>query len=473
MKIRNNDVKRFTLRITLVTLLLSIFVMTSCQKSCQSSRSDKITLRVWQTETDSAAIEQLQNTIKKFESENPEVKIELESVAWSALSTKLTTAIQAQNEPDVAHLEPFMVASLYSRDMLLPIDDVIEEIKTENNDEIYESVADLQLFNGKRYGLAYAVGTTGFAYRKDIAQQLNLQEPKIWNEYINFVEKIHSKDNKLKVLLPGGDPFFIDQLFAELVANNNGKLFDPVTNRPTLDSKEVIETLEFFKRLSPYVDQGWQTQKYLDQFNRFARGEAGNVPVTYARASKAIDSTLKESSDSTLKADPEHFAWMPQPVGPSNLRGSIATIDCEPYVIFKSSEKRKTTEYAKKFLKMYFKKENYLPFVSTIPIHLNPIFKKMAESEEYRSTDTVKRWKPWADQTNEFLLNKEKVRPILMPDYSEAGRQLPFLLEFQASKILTQAVTSVISGNVSPEQAAKTAQERSEQLITDLGFKRW
>ena len=469
MKITNNFVQQLVICISLTALMLFILLTFSCS----SAESNKITLRIWQTETDSAAVEQLQNTIKKFESENPEVKVELESVAWSALSSKLTTAIQAQNEPDVAHLEPFMVASLYNKNMLLPIDDVIEEIKKENNDDIYESVADLQLFNGNRYGLAYAVGTTGFAYRKDIAQQLNLQEPKTWDEYISFVGKINEKDNNLKVLLPGGDPFFIDQLFAELVANNNGKLFDPATNRPTLESKEVIETLEFFKKLAPYVDQGWQTQKYLDQFNRLARGETGSVPVTYARASKAIDSTIKESPNSSLKADPEYFAWMPQPLGPSKSGESIATIDCEPYVIFKSVENRKTAEYAKKFLKMFFQKDNYLPFVKTVPIHLTPIFTKMAKSEDYQSTETVKHWKPWADQTDNFLLNKDKVRPILMPDNSEAGRQLPFLLEFQASKILTQAVTSVVSGNVTPEQAAKTAQERAEQLVTDLGHKHW
>jgi hypothetical protein len=46
-------------------------------------------------------------------------------------------------------------------------------------------------------------------------------------------------------------------------------------------------------------------------------------------------------------------------------------------------------------------------------------------------------------------------------------------LEFQASKILTQAVTSVVSGGMSPHDAADVAQRRAEKLITDLKFNRW
>lgn len=464
---------KFNSKLALAVTLVFFLFTGSCQKSCRGSNQSGKVLRVWQTETDAAATAQLQRMIVDFKAENPGLEVELESVAWSSLSSKLTTALQAQNEPDVAHLEPFMVGSLYERNMLLPLDDVINEAKRENDDEIFESVADLQLLNGKRYGLAYAVGTTGFAYRSDVAAKLKLAEPKTWGEYVQFAKAMHDSDNKLKVLLPGGDPFFIDQLFAELVANNNGRLFDPTTNRPTLNSTQVIETLKFFEALSPVVDSGWQTQKYLDQFNRLARGEAGNVPVTYARASKAIESTLRESPDANMKADPDHFAWMPQPIGPSMKGSSIATIDCEPYVIFKSSEARGTSEYAKKFLQMFFRKQYYLPFVKSVPIHLTPIFKKMASDPDYLSAETVQRWKPWADQTNAFLLQKDRTRPILMPDSSEAGQQLPFLLEFQASKILTQAVTSVVSGKVSPDQAAKVAQAKAEQLITELGFRRW
>ena len=436
-----------------------------------------VILTIWQTETDKVATQHLAETVALFEQQNPCVKVRLESVAWSALSAKLAVALQAHNEPDLTHLEPFMVAQLYSRDLLLPIDDVIDQIKKENNDTIYEGVLNLQYYKGSHYGIAYAVGTTAFAYRKDVADKLGLTVPKTWPEYVIFVQRITASDGKLKLLLPGGDPFFVDQLFAELVANNGGVLFDPATNRPQLTSKHVVETLEFLRELSPYVDPAWQTQPYLDQFNRFARGEAGNVPVTYARASKAIESALKNPG-SGLTPDPNHFALMPQPIGPSFSGPSIATIDCEPYVIFKSARERKgsagdNAEMAKRFLVLFYRKDRYLQFVQDVPIHLTPIFERMAVSPEYLNTPLIGRWKPWADQTDTFLRDPSRLRPILMPDVSEQGRMLPFLLDFQSSKILTQLVSDVVKNQTPPVQAAKSAQERAEQLVESLGYRRW
>lgn len=470
--------KEHTFKWSLILFIpLILFVLyVGCNKK---SEPTKTILRVWQTETDKDAVAELNKIISEFEKQNPDVDVQLESVAWNSLSEKLTVALRANNEPDVAHLEPFMVNSLVARNLLLPIDDLIQQIQTKNKDTIFEGVRDLQLFQGKRYGIAYAVGTTGFAYRADIKRKLNLQVPKTWGSFKKFCESIsESSGGKLKVLLPGGDPFFIDQLFAELVANNGGKFFDPLTYKPLFTSNQIIEAFVFLEAISPWVDAGWQTQGYLDQFNRLGRGEAGVVPVTYARASKAIEKAIIGSGTKSMEGNSEYFALMDQPIGPSFNGPSIATIDCEPYVIFKSAENRHTeksnnAEYAKKFLRMFYDSTNYMNFVSKVPIHLTPIFKGMSRSREYTSLPHIKKWKQWADQTVKFLDDPNRVRPILMPDISEGGRAIPFLLEFQANRIISQAVTDVVSKKKTPKRAAQDAQIQAEQLIERLGYKKW
>jgi ABC-type glycerol-3-phosphate transport system substrate-binding protein len=467
--------KRTEAVLTFTFSAILIFSVLSCRgKDQKEDRKEATKLRVWQTETDKGAVEELNKTIEEFKREYPQVEVELESVAWSSLSDKLSVAIQAGNEPDVAHLEPFMVGSLVGQNLLIPIDDVIEEIERTNG-PIYKGVRDLQLFDGRRYGIAYAVGTTGWSYRKDYSDRLGLSAPKTWTEYIAFaraMQEASSTEANLTLLLPGGDPFFIDQLFAELVANNGGKLFDPETNRPLLTSGPVVEVFRFLKDLKPALDPGWQTQPYLDQFNRIARSEAGNVPVTYARAAKAIEATLAESGKSDL-ANPEHFAWLEQPVGPSFRGPSIATIDCEPFVIFRAAEERKGVDLAKSFLKTFYRKDRYLAFVNRVPMHLTPIFENMSSSPEYLDNPLIKKWGPWELHTRKFLSDPSRVRPILMPDVSQKGRQLRFLLEFQSSKILTQAVSDVIREERSVEEAARIAQERAERLVESLGFRQW
>ena len=447
----------------------------SSDKTAQADSSQTATLRVWQTETDKEALKVLDDIRHQFEAAHPGVSVQIESVAWSSLSAKLTAAIASNNPPDLAHLEPFMVAAVYHRGLLLPMKSLIEEIEKDNHDQIFPTVRELQHFNGEYYGIAYAVGTTGWAYRRDLAQRFGLQVPRTWQEYVRFARTMNERGGDGgRLLLPGGDPFFIDQLVAELLANNGGRLFDPQTNRPELDHRQFVETLRFFKDLGPAVDPGWMTQKYLDQFNRLAHGDAANVPVSYARASRAIEAGAKD-----LPATPEVFAWMEQPRGPSSKGAPVATMDCEPFVIFKAAGARQApngktnADLARDFLRLFYARGNYLKFVRTVPIHLTPIFQNMASDPEYLNAPLLQRWKPWHEQTVAFLSKPQQTRPILMPDVSPAAKSAPYLLEFQSQRILTQAVVDVLVSDKTPEEASKRAQAAAEQLVDSLGYKSW
>ena len=443
-----------------------------------SSSTQKSVLRVWQTETDSRAKDVLQNMERAFEAKYPQVDLQIESVGWSSLADKISSAVRNDSPPDLAHLEPFMVYELVKDNLLLPITDVVADLEKQNG-PIYSGVRDLQKYADNYYGIAYAVGTTAYAYRKDIQQKLGLSVPKTWKEYVAFVRAMHQESGgKLPALLPGGDPFFIDQLFAELVANNGGKLFD-VSKRPPeplMESQPVVETLQFFQDIAPYVDSGWRTQPYLDQFDKLATGKAGNVLVTYARAFRAIEANQKNLPPG-VSPTPDYFALMPQPSGPSFGKGGgrapIATIDCEPFVIFRKAEGRRSSQnnlsnadLAKIFLKDFFyNRTYYLDFVKSVPIHLTPIFPALAQSPDYQQAPPIRNWAQWAKLTDEVLAASDRTRPILMPDTSEGGRQLPFLMELQARRLLTNAVVAVVADRQNPKQVAATLQESVRRLV--------
>lgn len=416
------------------------------QIGCNSS-SQKIT--IWHTETDPNASKILLEMAKNFEKQNPNLKIETEAIAWGDLSTKLTTALASGTEPDIVHLQPFMVASLYSKNLLEPIDDVIKFI---GEDDIYPSVRDLQKFNGKYYGIAYAIGTTYFSYRKDWSSG---EIPKTWDEYISLLSKIETEKAVSGITLPGKSSFFMDQLFAELVASNGGRLFDQNGN-PTFTEKEVLETLDFLKKLSDKSIKNWNIENYMDQFKTFATGSCFSVPVTYARASLQIEKDAPIGIN-----NPEHFAVMEPPIGPSGNQ-SYSTIDCEPWVIFRSSQ---NIELAKEFLKTFYEKENYLKFCQQVPIHLTPILKSIAESEEYLNTPFLKKWKSWQDLSLK-MINENRVRPILLIE--DDDKNLPFLFELQGKGIFTNMIMDVCLGRKSVEEAAKDANKDAKKLIQDF-----
>ncbi|RPI19204.1 MAG: extracellular solute-binding protein [Ignavibacteriae bacterium] len=480
--VRYKNIRLLLKHIIGIALLIMLLTLNACSKK---TTNYKVTLKIWQTETDKEAVAELKNIGEEFKKNikisypNYDLDIDIQSIPWNSISQKITLALSNQTEPDIAHLEPFMFSSILNKGYLLPLDSLIEAIEIENKDTIFESVKNLQLFEGKKYGIAHAIGITGYSYRKDIMMKLGIDSlPKTWAQFIVFTKKmVQGSDNKLKVILPGADQFFIDQWFSELLVNNGGKLFEPVSYEPLLNSKESIETFQFIKELAEYIDPGWSNQSYLDQFNRLGRNEVSIVPVTYLRAVKSIENIVNNQRElSSIEATPNVFGLMEQPVGPSYNGKSISTIDCEPFVIFRSTEKKNVGDltnrfFSEEFLKFFYLKRNYLEFTKKVPIHLTPIFKNMANDENYTQTPLYQRWKPWAEQVNTFLFDTLRVRPILMPDISEAGKKIPFLLEFQASRIISEAITVIINNkNADPIKIANIAQEKTMKLLKDLNY---
>jgi ABC-type glycerol-3-phosphate transport system substrate-binding protein len=347
---------------------------------------------------------------------------------------------------------------MQSKNLLEPIDDVIAAL---NPDDIYPAVKDLQMFNGRRYGIAYGMGITYFAYRKDIADKKGLQVPKTWDEYTAFVKSMGSEAKEgASVLLPGGDPFFMDQLTVELLASNGGRLFDE-NNRPLLTDPHFIEVLRFYRTLAQSAPADWLNEKYIDQFRHFATGRGLNVPVTYARAARQIDADAQQGMN-----NPNHFAVMPQPVGPSGTT-SYATVDAEPWVIFQASPNK---DLAKEFLKLFYRRDFYLRFCLTVPMQLTPIFRSLAESPEYANDPFIRKWQPWQDQELQFIRDN-RIRPIFVAEPADIQR--PFLLEFQGSRILSDLVIAVAKDGQDPQAAAQAAQKKAEELIERLGHRRW
>jgi multiple sugar transport system substrate-binding protein len=446
-------------RVVLARLLI-LFVTVSglLGSSCRQKQRQPTTLRIWQTEVNPQAVAVLKDINAEFERTHPGVHVELESIAWGALSSKLTTALAAGSPPDVAHLEPFMVSSMQSKNLLEPIDDVISAL---NPDDIFPAVKDLQMFNGRRYGIAYGMGITYFAYRKDVADRKGLEVPQTWDEYNTFIKSMGSDaGTTANVLLPGGDPFFIDQLTVELLSANGGRLFDQ-NNRPLFTDSHFIEVLRFYKALAQSAPSDWLNETYIDQFRHFATGRGLNVPVTYARAANQIDVDAPKGTN-----DPNHFAVMPQPVGPSGST-SYATLDAEPWVIFQASTSK---ELAKDYLKLFYRHDLYQRFCLTVPMHLTPIFRSLAESPNYLNNPIIRKWQPWQDQEMQFIREK-RVRPIFITE--DADLQRPFLLELQGSRILSDLVFAVAKDGQDPDVAAKTAQTKAEDLIERLGYRRW
>lgn len=444
-------------------LIVLFLTLNGCNSSNKTNSKTKIT--IWQTESDPNARKVLNEIKEEFQNTHKNVEVNILLNSWGAQVDKLTKAIRTNTLPDIAHIQPFMTASLASIDKLESLDDLFVLLEKENG-KMFPITKNIAKYYDTHYGIAYALGITSWAYNTKQCVK-GFGKAKTWNDFLENAKSSKIQNSRFSIMIPGASAFFMEQLYAELLANNDGKFFDE-NGKPLFTSRENIETFKFLRELknSGLLHPNWRNETYLDQFTQLAESHTSCVLVTYARASRTINEVLKRKHQQQLAND-SVFAWMHQPTGPSNFDNhSVATIDCEPWVILKKEGNTKEhIQLCKDFIKTYYEKSNYIKFTSQVPIHLTPIFKAYASDTSY--TKNIKHWTSWNNMTMDYLMQKDNlsVRPILMPDTTDIGKSWPFLLDLQYSNILYDNIILVLTTDEPIKEIAKSMQTEVDNFL--------
>ena len=423
---------------------------------------EKKAVRIWHTETEPLSKAAFQQIINDFEKLHPDISVNQEALAWGDLEAKLTAALAAGAPPDASHGQAVTCASFYAKGLLRDQEDIAAAV---GRDNIWEAVRRQCLHDGKYYGIPHSAATSLLIYRKDVFKQKGLKPPETWDDFIKVAEALMERDASGRVTRYGlslpGVGLFINIAVGELTKANGGRLFDLKTGRPTFTEKQVVEVLDFYKKLNDTVlPPGWLGHGYLDTFVNLATGKAAMLYQGYGRGAGLIEKHAPKEM-----ANPEHFGVMPKPRGPSG-KETAAQIDAEPWMIFKNA---KYPEEAATFLKFFFKEENYIKYLHTVPIHLLPTLKSVRPNPVYQANETVRKWKEWQDMQYRYF-DTGRAKPTLIVEWDDL--RLPFGLEILGSGIVPDMVTDAVRGMPSAQAAAK-AQQRAEELITKLGYKRW
>ena len=426
--------------------------------------------RIWHTELDKDASKLVEDVATGVETWangqdqflDYDVHIVVTALPWGDVAAYLFQ--HDDNPPDLTHLEPFMMGQVLQefdnprRHHVFPIDDLIAEL-VDHNGPISPAVADLQRYEvpgtnrAITYGLAYAVGTTYIAYRGDWMEAAGIDNlPTSWTEMIKFAEDLASAapdGGVAPFTLPGRSPFFIAQLVGEMVVSLGGSLYEG--REPSLDSPEMRKVLRILQDMIVRCDYETYLQTtYRDQFTQYAEGRTAVVPVTYGRATKQIDDTIRAKLGSddpaAMQAARAKFQVMSQPGNGEGTPG-VATIDAEPWALFAQPDGESTQEIrlelGKEFLRRFYEHDTYMEVCSSVPVHLQPVFSNMFQ--EYRISPNQVGWSHWLDVSRQALENAGHTAPILMDSGGGTSQYITFALSMQRSDLLADMVLDAVA----------------------------
>ena len=142
--------------------LIAIVLIASIVGCQPKPAAGPATIHVLAMEQAGPTVDEMNAIVGEFNKANPDIKVEIEYVAYDALHDKITTAM-ASNPPayDVFLVDDIWYAEFAKAGYVL---DVTDRVSKEMHDKIFPAAWDITTVNGKIYGMPWLLDEKYFYY---------------------------------------------------------------------------------------------------------------------------------------------------------------------------------------------------------------------------------------------------------------------------------------------------------------------
>jgi len=173
-------------------LLMAVIFIASVVGCAPQAATGPATIRVLAMEQAGPTVDEMNAIVAEFNKANPEIKVEIEYVAYDALHDKITTAM-ASNPPayDVFLVDDIWYAEFAKAGYVM---DATDRITKEMKDKIFPAAWDITTVDGKTYGMPWLLDQKYFYYNEEILKQAGFDAPpKTWDEMMEQAKVIKDK----------------------------------------------------------------------------------------------------------------------------------------------------------------------------------------------------------------------------------------------------------------------------------------
>ena len=177
---------------TLIALLFAFSIMTGCQKEEKIVEQKTIRFTIWGSP---ASNKVYQDVVNGFEKKNPDIKVELMMLPWSAYHRKILTMIAAGSKLDVMRLANSYFPQFMEKGALFPLDTYVKKDKDEIDlDDFYpEALMGCRADDGRIYGLPVDIAGWALYYNRGLFDKAGLSYPDeswTWETLLEAAKKL-------------------------------------------------------------------------------------------------------------------------------------------------------------------------------------------------------------------------------------------------------------------------------------------
>lgn len=268
----------------LIVVLLAACGSNSSSDGSTNQSTEKITLTIWNNWSgqDAKAVA-MRKILEDFQSENPNITLEIEALATDGLKTRLRTAAAADEMPDLFVMWPgAMTKEFVQGDLLQPINEFLDQNAEWKNNFIENALVDFTV-EDNIYSVPMNLAPSSLLYyNEDLFKQYNVKVPTTWDELLQAVDTFNANNiipialgNKANWVAQSttfstiGDRVTGTEWFLKAVDQSGASFTDP----------EFIEALKLYQELgeAKAYQEGFNSIDENQMLQLYTQGKAAMV----------------------------------------------------------------------------------------------------------------------------------------------------------------------------------------------------
>ena len=263
---------RKTVATVLASTLLVMGILTGCgSKSADTGNSsDKVTtISVWGMGEEAKSIPKI---AELFVAENPNIKVDVQTLPWDTAHDKLLTAVASKKGPDVVQMGTTWIPEFANAKALMDLTPYLDEYPGLKQENFYPGSVETGTFEDSYVGIPWYIDTRVLYYRTDLLNEVGYdQAPKTWEEMIDASKKLTARGE-------GKYGFSLDvkeQSLSFMLARQNGSTLFDADGKPLFNQPEFVDTVKYMQQF--FTDKSTPMDLGIDAVQGF-RGD-GITPM--------------------------------------------------------------------------------------------------------------------------------------------------------------------------------------------------
>ncbi|WP_139325079.1 ABC transporter substrate-binding protein [[Limnothrix rosea] IAM M-220] len=180
-----------------VAVGVSVMAIAGCGSSPQTNSagsSDAPEVEFWTMQLQPKFTEYFNTLISEFEAGQSGLSVRWVDVPWSAMESKVLTAVSAKTAPDVVNLNPNFASQLASKNAWLNLDTVLTQ---EMRDRYLPKIWEANQIDGQTFGVPWYLTTRISFYNQDLFEQAGITAPpKTYEELAEVAAEVKANTGK-------------------------------------------------------------------------------------------------------------------------------------------------------------------------------------------------------------------------------------------------------------------------------------